>query len=165
MGLFDDHVAIMGDWMPPSPSPRSFFSSMNDDPVAPTIAEPGSENNSGALFTGSERWSASRNAGQNCPTQDSIGGEEVNNSNAFAEPKMGFRGGLRERMAARAGFNAPRLNTESIRPADLSKNPEARSPCLTIPPGLSPTTLLDSPIFLSNTLVSSLMAYKFMANY
>ncbi|KAL0399031.1 UNVERIFIED_CONTAM: putative WRKY transcription factor 2 [Sesamum radiatum] len=56
-------------------------------------------------------------------------------------------------MAARAGFNAPRLNTESIRAADLSKKPEVLSPYLTIPPGLSPTTLLDSPVFLSNSLV------------
>lgn len=58
-----------------------------------------------------------------------------------------------ERIAARAGFNAPRLNTESIKPADLSKNQEVRSPYLTIPPGLSPATLLESPVFLSNSLV------------
>ena len=57
-----------------------------------------------------------------------------------------------ERIAARAGFNAPRLNTESIRSADLSLNPDVRSPYLTIPPGLSPTMLLESPVFLSNAL-------------
>ncbi|KAI3673926.1 hypothetical protein L6452_40057 [Arctium lappa] len=44
-------------------------------------------------------------------------------------------------MAARAGYNAPKLNTDIGRPV------------LTIPPGLSPTSLLDSPVFLSNYLV------------
>ncbi|KAI4321751.1 hypothetical protein MLD38_035098 [Melastoma candidum] len=42
---------------------------------------------------------------------------------------------------------------QGIRPADLSVNTDVRSPYLTIPPGLSPTTLLDSPVFLSNSLV------------
>ncbi|KAJ0448247.1 putative transcription factor WRKY family [Helianthus annuus] len=53
-------------------------------------------------------------------------------------------------MVARAGYNAPRLNTDVIRPppADVDK----QSSVLTIPPGLSPTSLLDSPVFLSNSL-------------
>ncbi|CAN6812758.1 unnamed protein product [Brassica oleracea] len=60
-------------------------------------------------------------------------------------------GGLRERIAARAGFNTPRLNTENIRSNTDSSS--LRSPCLTISsPGLSPATLLDSPVFLSNPL-------------
>lgn len=48
-----------------------------------------------------------------------------------------------ERMAARAGFSAPKLNTENTRSH------------LSIPPGLSPSTLLESPVFLSNSLVQS----------
>ncbi|PON47184.1 WRKY domain containing protein [Parasponia andersonii] len=75
---------------------------------------------------------------------------------SFSQPKSNStttpRGGLVERMAARAGFNAPRLNTESIRSSDLSLPSQTPSPYLTIPPGLSPTTLLDSPVFLSNSL-------------
>ncbi|KAJ4868558.1 putative WRKY transcription factor 2 [Raphanus sativus] len=60
-------------------------------------------------------------------------------------------GGLRERIAARAGFNTPRLNTENIR---SNTDSSLRSPnCLTISsPGLSPATLLESPVFLSNPL-------------
>ncbi|CAN7006180.1 hypothetical protein IGI04_009885 [Brassica rapa subsp. trilocularis] len=59
-----------------------------------------------------------------------------------------LRGGLGERVAARAGFNTPRLNTENIR-----SNTDSSSPCLTISsPGLSPATLLESPVFLSNPL-------------
>ncbi|EYU33756.1 hypothetical protein MIMGU_mgv1a019661mg [Erythranthe guttata] len=121
MGVFDDHVAIMGDWMPPSPSPRSLFSSTNNNVAFErSIADPSGEIKTGPVYG---------NADHNFPV----------NSNALTEQKTSFRGGLMERMAARAGFNAPRLNTES-------------SPCLTIPPGLSPTSLLDSPVFLSNSL-------------
>ncbi|KAL9818909.1 putative WRKY transcription factor 34 [Arabidopsis thaliana] len=55
------------------------------------------------------------------------------------------RGALRERIAARSGFNAPWLNTEDI----------LQSKSLTISsPGLSPATLLESPVFLSNPLLS-----------
>ncbi|KAI3456732.1 hypothetical protein Pfo_013395 [Paulownia fortunei] len=154
MGGFDDHVAIMGDWMPPSPSPRAFFSSMmSDDVAARSVVNSDSENRSGPPFPGPEEHGASGNADQKDQNQASVGGVEATNSNALAEPKLSSRGGLMERMAARAGFNAPRLNTETIRPADLSKKPEVRSPYFTIPPGLSPTTLLDSPVFLSNSLV------------
>lgn len=56
------------------------------------------------------------------------------------------RSGLVERMAARAGYNAPlRLNT------DICTQPQP--PYLSISPGLSPTSFLDSPVFLSNSLV------------
>ena len=35
-----------------------------------------------------------------------------------------------------------------------AKLPISRSPCLTIPPGLSPSSLLESPVLLSNMKVS-----------
>ncbi|MED6205129.1 WRKY Transcription Factor [Stylosanthes scabra] len=82
-------------------------------------------------------------------------GEDNNGNGAEEEEdgeKMVSRGGLVERMAARAGFNAPRLNTDTIRSTDLSLNSDVPSPYFTIPPGLSPTTLLDSPVFLANSL-------------
>ncbi|KAL5729741.1 hypothetical protein ACHQM5_002645 [Ranunculus cassubicifolius] len=47
--------------------------------------------------------------------------------------------------SSNGGSNAARYKLMS--PARL---PISRSPCLTIPPGLSPTTLLDSPVLLSN---------------
>ncbi|KAK4386851.1 putative WRKY transcription factor 2 [Sesamum angolense] len=154
MGGFDDHVAIMGDWMPPSPSPRAFFTSMiADDVVARAIADSSVENKGQPPFLGPEGHSASGSADRNDLRQASTVGDEASNSNSLAGPKVSSRGGLMERIAARAGFNAPRLNTESIKPADLSKNQEVRSPYLTIPPGLSPATLLESPVFLSNSLV------------
>nr|USN24506.1 WRKY transcription factor [Panax notoginseng] len=153
MSGFDEHVSIVGDWMPPSPSPRTFFSSMLGDDVSfRSISESMGDDKSGALFPGNEEHNMLVNAdGKDREQTDAA--DCSTNPGPFSEQKMSSHGGLLERMAARAGFNAPRLNTESIRPADLSQNSEIRSPYLTIPPGLSPTTLLDSPVFLSNSQV------------
>lgn len=149
---FNDHVTMAGDWMPPSSSPRSFFSSMLADDVSFRSIPDLTSDNGGTLFS--------------APTENNMAGDEKNNGRSGAdddqstnpgsssEQKSSLRKGLSERMAARAGFSAPRLDTESIRPADLSQNSGMQSPYLTIPPGLSPTTLLDSPVFLSNSLVS-----------
>lgn len=61
-------------------------------------------------------------------------------------------GSFAERLAARGGFNAPRLNTARFKCLPSVSSPGGvRSPYLTIPPGLSPTTLLDSPVLLSNS--------------
>ncbi|KAL7186846.1 hypothetical protein ACSBR2_028542 [Camellia fascicularis] len=154
MGGFDDHVAIMGDWVPPSPSPRGFFSSVLGDEISSrSISENPFENKNGVLFPGPEERIMSGRSDEKDGAQDCVADDQLTKSNLFSEQKMNSRGGgLLERMAARAGFNAPRLNTESIRPADLSLNPDVRSPYLTIPPGLSPTSLLESPVFLSNSL-------------
>ncbi|XP_078438107.1 WRKY DNA-binding protein 2 [Wolffia australiana] len=63
------------------------------------------------------------------------------------------RAGLAERMAVRAGFNAPKLNTDRIRSSNFGSFAEVQSSCMTIPPGLSPTSFLESPVFMSNSLV------------
>ncbi|XP_039116059.1 probable WRKY transcription factor 2 isoform X2 [Dioscorea cayenensis subsp. rotundata] len=61
------------------------------------------------------------------------------------------RSGLSERRPAWSGFTTPKINTTRIISAKLdSTTSEVRSPYLTISPGLSPTTLLDSPKLLSN---------------
>jgi WRKY transcription factor 2 len=61
---------------------------------------------------------------------------------------------LAERMQARTGFRVPKLSMpfSTVAGADNSV-PGAPSPYLTIPPGLSPATLLDSPVFISNAMV------------
>ncbi|XP_060187687.1 probable WRKY transcription factor 2 isoform X1 [Lycium barbarum] len=145
MGGFDDHVAIMGDWMPPSPSPRTFFSSLLGDDVGSRSTFEGARN----LASGTQEHVENSDG-----AQAGAASEQMVKLSAISDQKMSSsRGGLLERLAARAGFNAPKLNTESLRPADLSHNQGVRSPCLTIPPGLSPTSLLESPVFLSNSLV------------
>lgn len=147
MGVFDDNVAIIGDWVPPpSPGTRALLSGLLGDEFSTRLtSKPSIDNKSGGIFPCSQEQIKSRK------TDDK---DQLTNSSSFSEQKMNSSGGLLERMAARAGFNAPRLNTESIRLANLSQNPDVRSPYLTIPPGLSPTTLLESPVLLSNSNVS-----------
>ncbi|GMY13941.1 WRKY transcription factor SUSIBA2-like [Fagus crenata] len=59
---------------------------------------------------------------------------------------------IAERRAAKFGFNAQSLNkTALFRTASSLPSPAARSPRITIPPGISPAALLDSPIMLPNT--------------
>ncbi|XP_039038340.1 probable WRKY transcription factor 2 [Hibiscus syriacus] len=146
MAGIDDNVSIIGDWIPPTLSPRTYFTAMLGDDAA---SEAPAENKTVGLFFGSRQAMTAENG----DTKDvHNGGGSSNESESMFEQKSSSRGGLVERMAARAGFNAPRLNTESIRSADPSLNPNIRSPYLTIPPGLSPTTLLESPVFVSNSL-------------
>ncbi|XVE80667.1 hypothetical protein DITRI_Ditri14bG0156900 [Diplodiscus trichospermus] len=150
MAGIDDNVAIIGDWIPPTPSPRTFFTAMlGDDIGSKSVSETHVENKTEELFVGSRGMIIADNSDKVDVHQDC---EQLNESGLISEQKSSSRGGLVERMAARAGFNAPRLNTESIRSADLPLSSEIRSPYLTIPPGLSPTTLLESPVFVSNSL-------------
>eukprot|EP01018_Ginkgo_biloba_P017602 Gb_32055 [translate_table: standard] len=87
--------------------------------------------------------------------------EENDEKSAFGEAVVpvglvnrkngGSGGSFAERLAARTSGSSPRLNTARYKSMPPSCLPIPRSPCLTIPPGLSPTTLLDSPVLLSNT--------------
>ncbi|KVH99235.1 probable WRKY transcription factor 2 [Cynara cardunculus var. scolymus] len=129
MDGFDEHTEINGDWIPPSPSPRSrsFFSAiLGYDTGSRESPKDDDNNTTGFTFPGPDKQFGYEN-GQ--PT------------------KASSRSGLVERMTTRAGYNAPSLNTDIIRPSAVE------SPYLTIPPGLSPTSLLDSPVFLSNSPV------------
>lgn len=152
MGGFNDHVTMAGDWMPPSPSPRSFFSSMLGDDVR-SFPDLTSDNKGGTLFPPAAENNMAGNAEEKNNGGAGAYDDQSTNPGSSFEQKSSLRKGLSERMAARAGFSAPRLDTESIRPSDLSQSSGMQSPYLTIPPGLSPTTLLDSPVFLSNSLV------------
>nr|WCL15191.1 WRKY3520 [Atractylodes chinensis] len=154
MGGFDDHAGIIGDWMPPNPSPRSFFSAMlGYDAGSRSVSEPPKDDNStsGFTFPGPDKQFGSENGDE---SQRGQAVDQATKAGAFGEQKASSRSGLVERMAARAGYNAPRLNTDIVRPSpDVSQNLETLSPYFTIPPGVSPTSLLDSPVFLSNSLV------------
>lgn len=57
------------------------------------------------------------------------------------------RNGLSERIAARNGFKVPSLKTESIFPPTRLAISS---------PGVRPATLLESPVFLSNPLVTNI---------
>lgn len=140
MSGFDENVAVMGEWVPCNPTPGTLFSSsIGEDKTSKRVLE----------------RELSLNHGQVTGLQEDTTGNNDNN-NDFSQNNNVSRGGLRERIAARAGFNTPKLNTENIRSnAGFSMDSSSlRSPCLTISsPGLSPATLLESPVFLSNPLV------------
>lgn len=143
----DDHVAIIGDWVPPSLSPRMFFSMMlGDDVDSRATFEPTNENGNEGLFLGSPEQIMFEDTDTKTLAGDL--GDQLTELSVFSDQKLTSRGGLVERIATTTGFNALRLNTESVRFAKLSLNPDVRSPYLTIPLGLSPTTLLESPVFL-----------------
>ncbi|KAE8733669.1 WRKY DNA-binding protein 2, putative isoform 2 [Hibiscus syriacus] len=60
-------------------------------------------------------------------------------------------GSIAERRAATCGFKAEKIRTARFRTSTSPlASPSVRSPCLTIPPGISPTALLDSPVMLPN---------------
>ncbi|CAH9052862.1 unnamed protein product [Cuscuta epithymum] len=135
-GFGGDNVqsSFMGDWMMLSPtSPSAFFSSTKNN------KERKGENEE-------EYISARNNVGDGAGDQTSA--RFISDQ---SELKINGGGsGLMERMAARAGFSAPKLNTG---PSALAQNNRCSN--LPIPPGLSPTSLLDSPVFLSNSMVQS----------
>lgn len=81
--------------------------------------------------------------------EDSVGiqraGDLSYQVNSFDVQKSSLHRGLTERIAARAGFSAPKLNTTQIRSENLIPlSSETCSSYLTTPHGL------DSPVFLSN---------------
>ncbi|KAG6496108.1 hypothetical protein ZIOFF_043956 [Zingiber officinale] len=55
-----------------------------------------------------------------------------------------------ERMATRKGFNVPKLDTANIPSTSTISSLEIPFPYLTIPPGLSPTALFESPTLFSD---------------
>ncbi|KAJ0989737.1 hypothetical protein J5N97_008093 [Dioscorea zingiberensis] len=68
----------------------------------------------------------------------------------FGRHEVNLQSGLASRVAARAGFDVLRLDIAGIKSDHSTSLPfDVCSPYLTIPPGLSPTFLLNSPIFLS----------------
>ncbi|KAL8208964.1 hypothetical protein R6Q57_008376, partial [Mikania cordata] len=85
--------------------------------------------------------------------ENSDGNQTVRKAGEFVDQKTGPRAGLVERMVARTGHNAPKLNTGITKPVFCELNQQTQSPYLTLSPSLSPTSFLDSPVFLANSLV------------
>ncbi|GMI78878.1 hypothetical protein HRI_001557100 [Hibiscus trionum] len=64
-------------------------------------------------------------------------------------------GSIAERRAATCGFKAESISAARLRASTSPlDSPSPRSPYLTIPPGISPTALLDSPVMLPNAQAS-----------
>ncbi|KAL7148817.1 hypothetical protein ABFS83_06G204900 [Erythranthe nasuta] len=69
----------------------------------------------------------------------------INNNNSSRSGGGGGIISIAARRAAKCGFNASNINSD---PAPLS--PHLPSPCFTMPSGISPSALLDSPVMLPN---------------
>ncbi|CAN4117861.1 unnamed protein product [Withania somnifera] len=153
MSGFDDHVGIFGDWVPPSPSPRAFVSSLLVDDVGGWLPHMEQTNEHRNFIVEPQEHVTWCSSAEKDGARAGAATDQTVNLRAPSEQKTSSRGGLMERMVARAGFNPPRLNTDGIRPPVLSQNQEVKSPCLVIPAGLSPSVLLYSPVLIYNSLV------------
>ncbi|XP_020083104.1 probable WRKY transcription factor 2 isoform X3 [Ananas comosus] len=156
MAEANDCLAVIGDWTP-NPSPRTLISNfLNENFGSKPFPDPLQENGSnGDDVHGSEDQQMVASPKEEEARQPKA--QFFNNlplqPNIFNFQKPNTNGGLSERMAARAGLNLPKLNMSRTFPTNVvSSSAEVQSPYLTIPPGLSPTTLLESPVFLSNSL-------------
>eukprot|EP00252_Welwitschia_mirabilis_P028078 TRINITY_DN9969_c0_g1_i2.p1 TRINITY_DN9969_c0_g1~~TRINITY_DN9969_c0_g1_i2.p1 ORF type:complete len:875 (+),score=197.83 TRINITY_DN9969_c0_g1_i2:260-2884(+) len=67
-------------------------------------------------------------------------------------PNKAGGGSFGERFVARGGFSAPKLNTAKFKCLPSVASPSGVKSPMVIPPGMSPSTLLDSPVLLSNSL-------------
>ncbi|RWW76622.1 hypothetical protein BHE74_00015276 [Ensete ventricosum] len=142
---------MIEDWTFSNPSPRTFMSTFLSE-------EFGSRSSSGFL-AGKENEGPAVETEKVDKVTKEIEGEASNDflseSNWSGAHKSNSHGGLAERISA-SGFNVPKLNTARIGQEKMpSSSSDVRSPYLTIPPGLSPTSLLESPVFLSNSMADS----------
>uniref|UniRef100_A0A453C6K7 WRKY domain-containing protein n=2 Tax=Aegilops tauschii subsp. strangulata TaxID=200361 RepID=A0A453C6K7_AEGTS len=139
----DGHTHLAMEWKDQSPGPDcSMLPSFLTDPFpADPLVEDCDGGNDGSEGGGFERHGLSVAVGS--PQEE---GKPVT-------PHFGQRSSssssLSERMQARAGFSVAKLSMPG------SEYSGAQSPYLTIPPGLSPASLLESPVFLSNAMGQS----------
>ncbi|KAH7674252.1 WRKY transcription factor 2 protein [Dioscorea alata] len=145
MAGMDDNVSVIGDWTPLNPSPRTLMPNFLNDGFSP---RPFPDNLAGNGNVEPARKPENRDG---VDTAFQFSNVISLDSGMFDASKPAPRSGLAERMASRAGFSAPKIDMAGIKSVNIdSSTTEVRSPYLTIPAGLSPTTLLDSPVFLSN---------------
>ncbi|CAD6263400.1 unnamed protein product [Miscanthus lutarioriparius] len=137
----EGHVAM--EWKDPNPGPESLMSFQTRAVRPDTIAGHSNED----VKAGFEKHglsvaiSSPQEEGRSLPLTPQFGQKTSPGSS------------LAERMQARTGFKVPKLNMPFSTAAGADNSvPGAPSPYLTIPPGLSPATLLESPVFVSNAM-------------
>ncbi|XP_062225902.1 probable WRKY transcription factor 20 [Phragmites australis] len=139
----DGHLA-MEEWKDPKPGPQSLMPGVLTRAFPPDTI--GGHHNDGAK-AGFEKHGLS--VAISSPRED---GRSLPMTPQFGQ-KSGARSSLAERMQSRAGFSVAKLSMPFITAVGADNSVSgAPSPYLTIPPGLSPATLLESPVFLSNAM-------------
>lgn len=85
-----------------------------------------------------------------------INSSNSNQLNEFSIPDdRNNKGSIAERRAEKYGFKASKIDVSrsSSATTGVVGPPVVRAPCFTIPPGISPAALLDSPVMLPNAQV------------
>ena len=142
------HAHVAMEWRDTNPAgPDCLLPSFLTDPFPP--ADPLVEDCTGSHEAGFERRGLSVGVGS--PQEE---GKPMPVTPQFGQ-RSGSSSSLSERMQARAGFSVAKLSMPCVTPAaaDSQHSGGAQSPYLTIPAGLSPASLLESPVFLSNAMV------------
>ncbi|KAF8781024.1 hypothetical protein HU200_000993 [Digitaria exilis] len=146
-----NHGSLMEEWLPPpTPSPRTLMSSFLNDEFSSGPFSLFSEHGTNKPHDQCERSRELVNLREEVPSQGVKDGFQNNVSletNLFsANQKSNSHGGLAERRAARAGFSVSKIDTSRVASSAVIRSP------VSIPPGLSPATLLESPVFLYNKM-------------
>jgi WRKY transcription factor 2 len=142
--------ALVEDWMLPSPSPRTLMSSFwNEEFSSGSFPNISSDNSSSKPQDGIDKSKTSFDSSGEETVQETKASLQFESNLFDTNEKSTSNGGLAERMAARAGFGVLKIDTSRV-----SSSAPIRSP-VTIPPGVSPRELLESPVFLPNAIVST----------
>ncbi|KAG0524666.1 hypothetical protein BDA96_07G231300 [Sorghum bicolor] len=136
----------MEDWMLPSPSPRTLMPSFfNEEFSSAPFSNIFSDDRSNKPLDEIEKSKTFIGSSAQETSQDTKDHPQTESNLFSANQKSTSPGGLAERMAARAGFGVLKIDTSRV----SSSGAPIRSP-VTIPPGVSPRELLESPVFLPN---------------
>ncbi|KAK8451397.1 hypothetical protein SEVIR_6G206000v4 [Setaria viridis] len=143
----DNRRALMEDWMLPSPSPRTVMSSfLNEEFSSCPFSSIFSDNGSSKPLDAIEKSKTLVDSSVEETVQNTKAPLQLESNLFRANQESTSHGGLAERMAARAGFGVLKIDTSRV-----SSSAPIRSP-VTIPPGVSPRELLESPVFLPNAI-------------
>ncbi|KAG6522021.1 hypothetical protein ZIOFF_019155 [Zingiber officinale] len=142
---------MIGSWLPPNPSSRTLLSSSStEDFGSRSLLAFLVENGNLGLS-----WNpGNQTVGVSSKTEGEVGAHSINcllpQPKLFGDSKSSSIRGLAQRMASRKGFNVPKLDTSNIPSTSTISSLEIPLPYLTIPPGLSPTALFESPALFSD---------------
>ncbi|XP_073106979.1 probable WRKY transcription factor 2 [Elaeis guineensis] len=156
MAGLDDNAVVIGEMMPWTPSHRSFLSDFKSDEFGTQSSDSMQNGNQAKVSTSDKQDVIMNSKDEESETRIQFPSDSSSELSSLDVQKSSMRGGLAERIAARAGFSSLRLNTAEIRQAIFSSSTTDVCPLyITIPPGLSPAALLNSPVFLSNSMAES----------
>lgn len=133
-----------------SPNPKGLFSGFTSEPCVSKSIDDALIGGEGILGVDHEEVENSMLDSKRKVQGTSENG--LNSSSIGMGDSAGIKtgGSIAERRAATFGFNAAKISNPRFRSSSMLPSPGVRSPYLTIPPGISPTALLNSPIMASN---------------